>query len=98
MIIKAVDREWEINEITLKEKRMLKRLSARFASEISKQDGEGMSDGSLESFQDILDETLRMSGLEKIKEAHDLSTIDLDDLLQSVFEEYLGIDPSTSGD
>ena len=57
-----------------------------------------MSDGSLESFQDILDETLRMSGLEKIKEAHDLSTIDLDDLLQSVFEEYLGIDPSTSGD
>jgi|TARA_R100001530_G_scaffold104660_1_gene72938 hypothetical protein len=92
MIIKAVERDWEINDITLKEKRYLQRLSGRFASQ--KPD----SSEAIEAYQDILDEVLKMSGLEEMKDAHSLAVPDLDSLLQTIFENYLGIDPSTSGD
>ncbi|QDP47835.1 MAG: hypothetical protein Unbinned400contig1004_4 [Prokaryotic dsDNA virus sp.] len=92
MIIKAVDREWEIKDISLVEKRKLQRLSGRFAS----QDNESLE--AVEAYQDILDEVLKMSGLEELKEAHSLAIPDLDSLLQAVFENYLGIDPPTSGD
>jgi|TARA_Y100000310_G_scaffold339763_1_gene433486 hypothetical protein len=92
MIIKAVERDWEINDITLKEKRYLQRLSGRFASQ--KPD----SSGAIEAYQDILDEVLKMSGLEEMKDAHSLAVPDLDSLLQTIFENYLGINPSTSGD
>jgi len=81
MKVKALDREWEVKDITFAQKRKLHALNASVFWK-----GEPSSD----SYYDLLDLVLEYSGL-KESDFKDLSMVEIDQVLQAILIEYLGL-------
>ena len=88
MIIKALGKEYNIKEITYKERRELHRINAK-----------AFWDGKVDpdNYYDILEKVYEISGIEE-KDVSDLSMVDVDTLLQEIFTVYMGLSKNEDGD
>tara|TARA_B100001094_G_C17970611_1_gene690098 strand:- start:377 stop:643 length:267 start_codon:yes stop_codon:yes gene_type:complete len=88
MIIKALGKEYNVKDITYKERRELHRLNAKT-----------FWDGKVdpENYYDILEKVSEISGLGE-KDFKGLSMVDIDQVLQEVFTEYMGLSKNEDGD
>jgi len=88
MIIKALGKEYNIKDITYKERRELHRLNAK-----------AFWDGKVEpeSYYDILEKVGEVSGLNE-SDFKGLSMVEIDQVLQEVFTAYMGISKNEDGD
>ena len=88
MIIKALGKEYNIKEITYQERRDLHRLNAK-----------AFWDGKInpDNYYDILEKVAGISGLGE-KDFKDLSMVEVDQILQEVFTQYMGLEKNEDGD
>ena len=88
MIIKALGKEYNIKEITYKERRELHRINAK-----------AFWDGKVgpDNYYDILEKVYEISGIEE-KDVSGLSMVDVDTLLQEIFTVYMGLSKNEDGD
>ena len=81
MKVKALDREWEVKDITFAQKRKLHALNAGVFWE---------SKPSSDEYYKLLEKVLEYSELKEF-DFKDLSMVEIDQILQSVFIAYLGL-------
>ena len=88
MEIKALGKKYEIKEITYKERRELHRINAK-----------AFWDGKInpDNYYDVLEKVAEISGLGE-QNFKDLSMIEVDQVLQAVFNEYMGLEKKENGD
>jgi len=79
MIVKALDKEWEVNNPTFKQRRELHKINARvWRSE----------EMDIDTYFYLLERVMEISGLGE-EDFNGLSMVDIDTVLQSIFLEYL---------
>tara|TARA_R100001510_G_C7582588_1_gene155052 strand:+ start:37 stop:303 length:267 start_codon:yes stop_codon:yes gene_type:complete len=88
MEIKALGKKYEIKEITYKERRELHRINAK-----------AFWDGKInpDNYYDVLEKVAEISGLGE-QNFKGLSMIEVDQVLQAVFNEYMGLEKKENGD
>ena len=88
MIVKVLGKEYKVKEITYQERRDLHRLNAK-----------AFWDGKInpDNYYDILEKVAGISGLGE-KEFKDLSMVEVDQILQEVFTQYMGLEKNEDGD
>lgn len=88
MIIKALGKEYNIKEITYKERRELHRLNAK-----------AFWDGKInpDNYYDVLERVAEIAGIGET-ELNGLSMTDVDQVLQTIFKEYMGLEKKDDGD
>lgn len=88
MKIKALGKEYEIKDITYKERRELHRINAT-----------AFWDGKVkpESYYDVLEKVAEISGLGE-PEFSGLSMVEIDQVLQEAFTAYMGLSKNEDGD
>ena len=88
MKVKALGEEYQVNEITYKERRDLHRLNAK-----------AFWDGKInpDNYYDVLEKVAEISGLGE-KDFKDLSMVEIDQVLQEVFTQYMGLEKNADGD
>mgnify|MGYP005830252741 CR=1 FL=1 len=88
MKVKAIDKEWEINEATYKQRREIYRLNVK-----------AFWDGKVDPdrYYEVLEKCAEVAGL-KEKDLKDLSMVEVDQLLQAVLTSYLGLEKNVGGD
>jgi hypothetical protein len=88
MKVKALDKEYQVKDITYKERRDLHRLNAK-----------AFWDGKInpDSYYDVLEKVAEISGLGE-EDFKDLSMVEVDQVLQQVFTEYMGLEKNADGD
>jgi len=88
MIVKALGKEYQVKDITYKERRELHRLNAK-----------AFWHGKVEpeSYYDILEKVAEISGLQEA-DLNDLSMVEVDQVLQEVFTNYMGLAKNEDGD
>ena len=88
MEIKALGKKYEIKEITYKERRELHRINAK-----------AFRDGKInpDNYYDVLEKVAEISGLGE-QNFKGLSMIEVDQVLQAVFNEYMGLEKKENGD
>tara|TARA_R110002020_G_scaffold469995_2_gene695450 strand:+ start:1992 stop:2258 length:267 start_codon:yes stop_codon:yes gene_type:complete len=88
MKVKALGKEYQVKDITYKERRNLHRLNAK-----------AFWDGKVnpDNYYDVLEKVAEISGLDE-KEFKDLSMTEIDQVLQEVFTEYMGLGKNADGD
>ena len=88
MEIKALGKTYEIKEITYKERRELHRINAK-----------AFWDGKInpDNYYDVLEKVAEISGLGE-QNFKGLSMIEVDQVLQAVFNEYMGLEKKENGD
>ena len=87
MEIKALGKKYEIKEITYKERRELHRINAK-----------AFWDGKInpDNYYDVLEKVAEISGLGE-QNFKGLSMIEVDQVLQAVFNEYMGLEKKENG-
>jgi hypothetical protein len=83
MKVNALDRDWEVRDITYSQKRELHAMNAKVWW-AGKQD--------VEAYYKLLGKVEEYSGLGP-KDFDGLSMVEIDQVLQAVFIEYLGLSP-----
>tara|TARA_A100001201_G_scaffold50258_1_gene50055 strand:+ start:2099 stop:2365 length:267 start_codon:yes stop_codon:yes gene_type:complete len=88
MIIKALGKEYNIKEITYKERRELHRLNAK-----------AFWDGKInpDNYYDVLERVAEIAGVGET-ELNGLSMTEVDQVLQTIFKEYMGLEKKDGGD
>ena len=88
MEIEALGKKYQIKEITYKERRNLHRLNAK-----------AFWDGKInpDNYYDVLEKVAEISGLGE-QELEGLSMTEVDQVLQAVFTEYMGLEKKENGD
>ena len=88
MKVKALDKEYQVKDITYKERRGLHRLNAK-----------AFWDGKInpDNYYDVLEKVAEISGLGE-KDFKDLSMVEVDQVLQEVFTNYMGLEKNADGD
>jgi hypothetical protein len=81
MIVKELDRDWDVENPTFKQRRELHKLNARVW-----RSGEMETD----AYYDLLERVREISGL-KDRDFEGLSMVEVDQVLQAIFIEYLGL-------
>ena len=88
MIIKALEKEWDINDCTYKERREIHAKNAK----VWWNDNQD-----IEAYYDLLERVSDIAGF-KEKDFEGLDMVQIDLILQTVFMEYLGLSKKTVGD
>ena len=88
MKVKALGKEYQVKDITYKERRDLHRLNAK-----------ALWDGKInpDNYYDVLEKVAEISGLGE-KDFKDLSMVEIDQVLQEVFTQYMGLEKNADGD
>jgi len=88
MKVKALGEEYQVKDITYKERRDLHRLNAK-----------AFWDGKInpDNYYDVLEKVAEISGLGE-KDFKDLSMVEIDQVLQEVFTQYMGLEKNADGD
>ena len=88
MKVKALGKEYQVKDITYKERRDLHRLNAK-----------AFWDGKInpDNYYDVLEKVAEISGLGE-KDFKDLSMVEIDQVLQEVFTQYMGLEKNADGD
>jgi|TARA_R110000823_G_scaffold264023_3_gene384248 hypothetical protein len=88
MKIKALGKQFQVKDISYKQRRSLHRLNAK-----------AFWDGKIdpESYYDVLEKVSEISGLTE-KDFKGLSMVEIDQVLQEVFTEYIGLEKNVDGD
>ena len=88
MKVKALGKEYQVKDITYKERRDLHRLNAK-----------AFWDGKInpDNYYDVLEKVAEISGLGE-KDFKDLSMVEIDQVLQEVFTQYMGLEKTADGD
>lgn len=92
MIVKALDKEWRVKEISYRKKRELHAMGID-AFWNSGDDAENMN---MAAYRKLLDAVEKASGLDE-EELNQVSMADVDILLQAIYNTYMGLDPSPLG-
>ena len=87
MIVKALDREWDVNDCSYKERRELHSKNAKVWWN-DKQD--------IEAYYDLLEKVGEIAGLNE-KDFEGMDMVDVDLVLQAIFIEYLGVSKKIVG-
>ena len=88
MIVEALDKEWNVNDCTYKQRRELHALNAKVWWE-GKQD--------VGAYYDLLDKVSEIAGLGE-NDFEDMRMSDIDIVLQTIFIDYLGLSKKAIGD
>ena len=88
MKVKALGEEYQVKDITYKERRDLHRLNAK-----------AFWDGKInpDNYYDVLEKVAEISGLGE-KDFKDLSMVEIDQVLQEVFTQYMVLEKNADGD
>jgi hypothetical protein len=88
MKIKALGKQFQVKDISYKQRRDLHRLNAK-----------AFWDGKIdpESYYDVLEKVSEIAGLTE-KDFKGLSMVEIDQVLQEVFTEYIGLEKNVDGD
>ena len=88
MKVKALGKEYQVKDITYKERRDLHRLNAK-----------AFWDGKVnpDNYYDVLEKVAEISGLGE-EDFKDLSMVEVDQVLQQVFTDYMGLEKNADGD
>tara|TARA_Y100000004_G_C8844444_1_gene381937 strand:+ start:550 stop:816 length:267 start_codon:yes stop_codon:yes gene_type:complete len=88
MEIKALNKIFKIKEITYKERRELHKLNAK-----------AFWDGKInpDNYYDVLEKVSEISGLGE-NEFKGLTMVEIDQILQKVFTQYMGLEKNKDGD
>ena len=88
MKVKALGKEYQVKDITYKERRDLHRLNAK-----------AFWDGKInpDNYYDVLEKVAEISGLGE-KDFKDLSMVEIDQVLQEVFTQYMGLEKNAVGE
>jgi len=92
MIVKALDKEWRVKEISYRKKRELHAMGMD-AFWNSGDDAENIN---MTAYRKLLDAVEKASGLDE-EELNTIPMADVDVLLQEVYNNYMGLDPSQLG-
>jgi len=92
MIVKALDKEWRVKEISYRKKRELHTMGMD-AFWNSGDDAENIN---MTAYRKLLDAVEKASGLDE-EELNQIPMTDVDVLLQAVYNTYMGLDPSQLG-
>ena len=84
MIIKINEKEWDVIDCTYAQRRELHKLNAKFRWDV-KMD--------VESYYDVLQKVGDIAGLGE-NDFKDMQMAQVDEVLQAIFLEYLGIEPA----
>lgn len=85
MIVKVGKKDWDINDCTYAERRELHKLNAKVWWDSGKMD--------VESYYDVLEKVGVIAGLGE-NDFKDMDMAKVDEVLQGIFLEYLGIEPA----
>ena len=88
MIVEALDKEWNVNDCTYKQRRELHALNAKVWWE-GKQD--------VGAYYELLDKVSEIAGLGE-NDLEDMRMSDIDIVLQTIFIDYLGLSKKAIGD
>ena len=88
MIVEALDKEWNVNDCTYKQRRELHALNAKVWWE-GKQD--------VGAYYELLDKVSEIAGLGE-NDFEDMRMSDVDIVLQTIFIDYLGLSKKAIGD
>ena len=88
MIVEALDKEWNVNDCTYKQRRELHALNAKVWWE-GKQD--------VGAYYELLDKVSEIAGLGE-NDFEDMDMSDIDIVLQTIFIDYLGLSKKAIGD
>lgn len=88
MRIKALKKDWEIKDATYKQRREIYRLNVKAF-------WDGKVDPDL--YYKVLEKCAEISGLTD-SDLQELSMVEVDELLQAVLTNYLGLEKKVSGD
>lgn len=88
MKVKALGKEYQVKDITYKERRDLHRLNAK-----------AFWDGKVnpDNYYDVLEKVAEISGLGE-DDFKSLSMTEIDQILQEVFTQYMGLEKNADGD
>ncbi len=88
MKVKALGKEYQVKDISYKQRRDLHKVNAK-----------AFWDGKIdpESYYDVLEKVAEISGLGE-KDFKDLSMVEVDQVLQQVFSDYMGLEKNADGD
>ena len=88
MKVKALGKEFQVKDISYKERRNLHRVNAK-----------AFWDGKIdpESYYDVLEKVAEISELDE-KDFKGLSMVEVDQVLQQVFTGYMGLEKNADGD
>lgn len=92
MIVKALDREWKVNDISFAERRKLYQKQAK-----NFWGNEEESEMDVDAYFSMLDEVLEISGLSE-KDFDDLAMTEIDQVIAQVMLAYTGLSGKESGD
>ena len=87
MIIEALDKEWNVNDCTYKQRRELHALNAKVWWN-GKQD--------VSAYYELLDKVSEIAGLGE-DDFKDMNMSDIDIVLQTIFIDYLGLSKKATG-
>lgn len=88
MIVEALDKEWNVNDCTYKQRRELHALNAKVWWN-GKQD--------VGAYYELLDKVSEIAGLGE-NDFEDMDMSDIDIVLQTIFIDYLGLSKKAIGD
>ena len=92
MIVKALDKEWRVKEISYRKKRELHAMGID-AFWNSGDDAENIN---MTAYRKLLDAVEKASGLDD-EELNTIPMADVDILLQAIYNTYMGLAPSQLG-
>ena len=92
MIVKALDKEWRVKEISYRKKRELHAMGV----DAFWNSGDNMENMNMAAYRKLLDAVERSSGVDE-EELNEISMSDVDILLQEIYNAYMGLDPSQLG-
>ena len=92
MIVEALDREWEVNELSFAERRKIyRKIAVDYAN---KKDGDPID---VDHYFEMIDEVMEASGL-KEDDFEGCSMLEIDTVIQAVMFSYTGLSGKDSGD
>jgi hypothetical protein len=87
MIVKALGKEWDVNDCTYKQRRELHALNAKVWW-----DGQDV-----DAYYELLDKVSNIAGLGE-DDFKDMSMGEIDQVLQAIFIDYLGLSKKAAGE
>ncbi len=87
MIVKALGKEWDVNDCTYKQRRELHALNAKVWW-----DGQDV-----DAYYNLLDKVSNIAGLGE-DEFKDMGMSEIDQVLQTIFIDYLGLSKKAAGE
>ncbi len=88
MIVEALDKEWNVNDCTYKQRRELHALNAKVWWDGKQNVG---------AYYELLDKVSEIAGLGE-NDFEDMRMSDIDIVLQTIFIDYLGLSKKAIGD